>query len=223
MSLSSSIQVAKTKLSSARRKITNRLPKYQRKPKLNPGLRVQSFTVQPNTSTTILSAAIILSFGVIIGFSIPAVQLYSKIEENVNIPPSQRAHDGLMILMLQITIGIIFDIDSSIGEGEYGLIASLIYGWFFGGLVAALIFDHEGRRGPIYSAVLAVSVFFTFSFMFSVIQIVIFGGSVDVIPQFLQILSILALTLLFAVISIPLIVIAWFGYKTGGLINNAGT
>lgn len=196
-------------------KVRNRL-NIKSQPSINPRLKIKSYKNKPNTSVSINSGAVILSIGIIVGLSIPAMNFeavlgFSKYDNQGGIS-SSRAYDGLAILFIEFILSIFV---------EYRNIAgTLIIGWFIGGLIAALLFEEEGKRGPYYSAIISVTMTMTISFLFGIIVLTLNKGVFDFDLLFIPMIAALFLSLLLTVISIPLIVIAMIGYRVGSMITN---
>ncbi|MCE7734884.1 MAG: hypothetical protein GPJ54_08415 [Candidatus Heimdallarchaeota archaeon] len=185
-------------------------------PSINPRLKIKSYKNKPNTSVSINSGAVILSIGLIVGLSIPAMNFeavlgFSKYDNQGGIS-SSRAYDGLAILFIEFILSIFV---------EYRYIAgTLIIGWFLGGLIAALLFEEEGKRGPYYSAIISVTMTMTISFLLGIIVLTLNKGVFDFDLVFIPMIGALVLSLFLTVISIPLIVIAMIGYRIGSMITN---
>lgn len=185
-------------------------------PDINPRLKIKSFKTTPNTSVSINSGAVILAVGIIVGLSIPAMNFeavlgFSKYENQDGIS-SSRAYDGMAILFIDFILSLFVEYESIAG--------TLVIGWFLGGLIAALLFEEQGKRGPYYSAIIAVSMTMTIAFLLGIIVLTLNKGVFDFDLVFIPMIGALVLSLFLTVISIPLIVIAMIGYRTGRMIDN---
>jgi hypothetical protein len=180
--------------------------------KPNPILRTKSYSVTPNTSTSISSGSVILAIGLSVGFTIPVFNFESQFGVSGFFIDTPNVVGGLMILIIQFTVGALFDIEEIIG--------SLIVGWFLGGVVASLIYNQDGKRGPFYSSGIAISIMLGVSFIMGVIFFTKgeYGGNITTV--FIPMIVILLISLFMAVISIPLIIVAMIGYRVGGYLSN---
>ena len=183
-------------------------------PNINPRLKIKSYKTTPNTSVSINSGAVILAVGIIIGLSIPAMNFEAVLgfsrydnQEGIN---SSRAYDGIALLFIEFVLAIFLQYQQIAG--------TLIIGWFLGGVIAALLFEEEGRRGPYYSAIIAVSITMAISFLLGIIVLTLNKGVFDFDLVFIPMIGALVLSLFLTVISIPLIIIAMIGYRLGSMI-----
>ena len=186
------------------------------KPDINPRLKIKSYKTSPSTSVSINSGAVILSIGIIIGLSIPAMNFeaflnFSKWDAQGN-ADSSVAYDGIANLFIQFILAIIVRYQSTVG--------TLIIGWFLGGIIASFLFQEEGKRGPYYSAIIAVTITMTIFFLIGIVVLTLNEGIFDFDFLFIPMIAALILSLLLTVISIPLIVIAMIGYKIGSMVSN---
>ncbi len=188
------------------------------KPVINPRLKIKSYKTSPSTSVSINSGAVILSVGLIIGLSIPALNFeaylnFSEYEyntrEGIN---TSVAYDGIANLFIQFILAILVQYQDVIGF--------LVIGWFLGGIIASFLFQEEGKRGPYYSAIIAVTITMTISFLIGIVVLTLNKGIFDFDFLFIPMIAALILSLLLTVISIPLIVIAMIGYKIGSAVGN---
>ncbi len=187
-----------------------RLGFLSRGQKPNPLIKTKTYRIAPSTSTSISSGSVILAVGLSIGLSIPA----SSFQENygfigINSP---YAFSAMLILIFQFTLGVVFQFG--------GVIWSLIFGWFIGGVIASIIYDQEGRKGPFYSSIIAISLTFALSFILGIVFFSKSGGTINFEIIVLPLIALLLLSLFMALISIPLILIAIIGYKFGGWMSN---
>jgi hypothetical protein len=185
-----------------------------RKPKINPRLKIRSYKTLPNQSISISSGAVILSIGLAFGLSIPAFRFesvlgFSKYDNEIE---STRGYDGLAILLFQFTFGLIFSYTE--------VVPLIVAGWLIGGIVASMIFAEDGRRGPYYSAILAISVTMALAFLLGVITLTLNDGVPDFDLIFLPLLAALVVSLILSIFSVPLILIAMIGYRLGGWLSN---
>ncbi|MHA2276147.1 MAG: hypothetical protein ACXAC2_10285 [Candidatus Kariarchaeaceae archaeon] len=176
--------------------------------KPNTLLRTKSYRVSPSVTTSIASASVILSVGLTVGLSIPALDFdntysFSEFTSDLETP---NIIGGFIIILLQFSFAVFFEI--------IDILSYFIIGWF----IASFIFDQSGRRGPYYSSVLAVSLALGMFFVIGVLFSVKAGGitfSFYALPLFFM----LILSLLIGLISIPLIIVALIGYRIGGYLS----
>lgn len=186
------------------------------KPDINPRLKIKSYKTSPSTSVSINSGAVILAVGLIIGLSIPAMNFeayldFAESDTQKGIDTSI-AYDGIANLFISFILGILIQYQDVIGY--------LVIGWFLGGIIASFLFQEEGKRGPYYSAIIAVTITMTISFLIGIIVLTLNKGIFNFDFLFIPMIAALILSLLLTVISIPLIVIAMIGYKIGSMVGN---
>jgi hypothetical protein len=180
--------------------------------KPNTLLRTKSYRVSPSVTTSIASASVILSVGLTVGLSIPALDFdntysFSDFTREVEAP---NIVGGFMIILFEFSFAAFFEI--------IDILSYFVIGWFLGGVLASFIFNQSGRRGPYYSSALAVSVALGMFFVIGILISVKSGGitfSLYAIPLFFM----LILSLLIALVSIPLIIVALIGYRIGGYLS----
>ena len=98
--------------------------------------------------------------------------------------------------------------------------ATLAIGWFIGGFLSAMVYKKEGKKGPVYSAYLTLSITLSIAFITGIMLINSGGSNFNplessigsIMDEFMQLLLIGIIT---TAISIPMIFIAWLGYKLG--------
>ncbi|MHA2030337.1 MAG: hypothetical protein ACW99A_06130 [Candidatus Kariarchaeaceae archaeon] len=185
-------------------------------PNINPKLKIKSYKTKPSVAVSINSGAVILSIGIILGLSIPAANFesylnFSQFEYQNGINDSQ-AYDGLARLFFQLMVGLFVSYQS--------IWQFFVISWFVGGFFAALMFQEEGKRGPYYSAVLAISVTMMIAFLIGIIVLTLNNGVFEFDLVFLPMIFALILSLFLTIISIPLTIIALLGYRMGSLIAN---
>jgi hypothetical protein len=180
--------------------------------KPNTLLRTKSYRVSPSVTTSIASASVILSVGLTVGLSIPALDFdntysFSEFTSDLETP---NIIGGFIIILLQFSFAVFFEI--------FRILSYFVIGWFIGGVLASFIFDQSGRRGPYYSSVLAVSLALGMFFVIGVLFSVKAGGitfSFYALPLFFM----LILSLIIGLISIPLIIVSLIGYRIGGYLS----
>lgn len=190
-----------------------------------PMLRTKSFIVNPEVTHSIASGSIILSIGIIIGLSLPSLNFNEKYNFSASngFQDTPNPMEGIVILMLQFFFGFALsglesEVSSSVGIEE--LLLPLIFGWFIGGIVAAIVYDDKGKNGPYYSSIIAISLSLGLSMIIGIIAFLQTGKiSNDLSAIFIPFFGIILITLAIAVLSVPLIIVAYVGYTIGGKIN----
>ena len=184
-----------------------------RSDKPNEFFKTQSFKISPNQSISIASGSIIVTIGLIIGIGIPSFGFRSYFFD-YGFFYSRSSIEGLSVLILEFGAGLIFNLDQ--------IIVSTVTGWFIGGLIAAFIYKKEGSRGPIYSSIILISLTLSIGFIFVMTTYFNYSQfdnlalSDVIIPMF----GVLMIGLVLSLVSIPLILVALFGFKAGIYLSN---
>lgn len=186
---------------------------FDRSDKPNKFYKTRSFKISPNQSTSISSGSIILTIGLIIGIGIPSFGFRSNFFD-FDFYYSNSPIEELAVLMTEFGAGLIFNLDT--------IITSIVIGWFIGGFTAAFIYKKEGIRGPIYSSIILISS--TLSIGFISVMATYFNnsqyGSLALADVVIPMFAVLMIGLVLSAISIPLILVAIFGFKAGIYFSN---
>lgn len=181
-------------------------------------ISVRRYKVKPSKVVSIGSGSLILSIGLGIGLSIISfgIPLSSGNQFIDLILGDAGGISGLFYLISIIFLEVLFD--------PLGSLATMGMGWFIGGFVSAMVYKKEGKRGPVYSAYLTLSVTLSIAFITGIMLLNSGGGSQDpffrdvensigsIMDEFIALLLIGIIT---TIISIPMIFVAWLGYKLG--------
>lgn len=190
---------------------------------------VEGFTIDGDKNTTQAATSTIIIIGLIfgIGLSFTFNNLLSFFENSsVNrgqLPEARPPFDYIQIMGTDI-IGFLFvDLLEGISINQSMIfVRNLALGWFVGGFVSAIIFGRQGSKAPfstirllaralMYPSFFAILYFSTYNLLSNLL------GEIQEAPFIIVVILVFGVILVF--FSLPLSILAYFGYRIGLAIS----